>query len=109
VYADGGWATGKVELNAVSGPPGAGVAANTERRHDGWTFGGGVSYMIDPHVVHGIDYEHVKLDGERHEALSTGAVVGLPFRFDSDDIELQTVTARLSIKLDRDAAPVPLK
>ena len=38
--------------------------------------------MIDPHVVLGIDYENVKLDGERHEALSTGAIIGVPFRVD---------------------------
>lgn len=109
VYADGGWATAKVSLNAISGTPGAGVVENADRRHDGWTFGGGVSNMIDPHVVLGIDYENVKLDGERHEALSTGAIIGVPFRVNSGDIELQTVTARLSIKLDRDVDAVPLK
>jgi len=109
LYVDGGYATAKVGLNAVSGVPVAGVIENTDRRHDGWTFGGGLSYMIDSHVVLGVEYEHVKLDGERHEALSTGTVLNVPFSADTGDIELQTVTARLSIKLDRDLAPVPLK
>ncbi len=109
LYVDGGYATAKVGLDAVSGVPVAGVVENSERRHDGWTLGGGISYMIDPHVVLGIDYEHVKLDGERHEARSTGTVLNVPFSADTGDIELQVVTARLSIKLDRDVAPAPLK
>jgi outer membrane immunogenic protein len=108
VYADGGWASGQVALHAVSGPPGAGVIEDTERRHDGWTWGGGVSYMLVPNVVIGLDYEHVELDGKRHEAISTG-VAGVPLFIDSSDIELDTITARLSIKLDRDVVPAPLK
>jgi outer membrane immunogenic protein len=108
LYVDGGYATARVSLDAVSGPPGAGRLANTDERYDGWTYGGGLSYMIDPHVVLGIEYEHVKLDGERHEVLTTGTGV-TPFSVDSGDIELQVVTARLSIKLDRDLAPAPLK
>jgi outer membrane immunogenic protein len=108
IYADGGYATGKVKLHVVSGPPGAGVIEDTDRRHDGWTYGGGFSYMIHPNVVLGLDYEHVELDGERHEAISTG-VAGVPFSIDSGDVELDTVTARLSIKLDREIAPAPLK
>jgi outer membrane immunogenic protein len=109
VYADGGYASAKVDLNAVSGVPVAGVVERSDRRHDGWTYGGGFSYMIHPNVVLGLDYEHVELDGERHEALSTGTVANVPLTIDSGDVELDAITARLSIKLDRDIAPAPLK
>ena len=37
LYVDGGYATAKVGLDAVSGVPVAGVVENSERRHDGWT------------------------------------------------------------------------
>lgn len=96
VYGDGGWASARVRLDANSGPPGAGITAHTENRQDGWTYGGGIAYMIDPHVVLGVQYDFLKFDGERHSALTN---TGGPFVFDSSDIELQTVTARLSIKL----------
>ena len=78
VYADGGYANAKVTLNAVSGVPGPGVIANTEDRLDGWTVGGGLEYMIDPHIVLGVQYYYLKFDGERFQTTSTGSIIGVP-------------------------------
>ncbi len=107
LYADGGFATAQATLNVVSGAPVAGVIADMEKRHYGWVAGGGVERMIYPSVILGLEYDYVRLDPRVHSTLTTGAdtdpnVPGSrePVVIDSGNINLQTIAARLSIKLD---------
>jgi outer membrane immunogenic protein len=101
-YAKGGYATAEIRLDALSGPPGAGVAAAIQASQDGRSVGGGIEYMIAPRIVLGLEYQFVKLDAERHASTTTGTMEGLPINIALDDIELHAVTARVSIQLGAD-------
>jgi outer membrane immunogenic protein len=102
LYAKGGYASAEIRLDALSGPPGAGVAAEIEASQEGRSLGGGIEYMIAPRIVLGLEYQFVKLDAERHSTTTTGTVEGLPINIDLDDFDLHAVTARVSIQLGAD-------
>lgn len=107
LYAKGGYATAQVSLHALSGPPGGGVTAFTKDRHDGWTAGAGVAYMIAPGVVFGIEYDFVELDAERHSTRTVNLLPTEPIRVDTDDIEQHAILARLSLRIGGERTPVP--
>jgi len=100
-YGKAGYASANLDVSAVSGPPIAGISAVANHREDGWTAGAGWEYRIGRSLVFGIEYDYIDLSGSRFSSLTGGTVAGLPFRVDLDDLHMQTVTARLSILLDR--------
>jgi hypothetical protein len=51
--------------------------------------------------VFGIEYDYIDLSGAGFTSTTGGTVPGSPFRVDLDNLHMQTVTARLSILLDR--------
>lgn len=111
VYGKGGYASAEIDLFADDNFP-PDFVANTDERHHGWVIGGGLEYMLHPNVILGVDYSYIDLGSERHAApvlfQANGADTGL--EFDADvDAQIQAVTARLSIKLDREPTAVPLK
>ena len=79
----------------------AGISAVANHREDGWTVGAGWEYRIGRSLVFGIEYDYIDLSGSRFSSLTGGTVVGSPFRVDVDDLHMHTLTARLSILLDR--------
>jgi outer membrane immunogenic protein len=99
LYAKGGLATAEVTLDALSGPPGAGVEATMQARRSGRRAGGGVEYMIAPRLALGLEYSFTKFDAGRFSTVTTGTQPGLPITVDLDDIALHSVTARLSLRL----------
>jgi opacity protein-like surface antigen len=99
LYGKAGWANGNVDLSALSGA--TGISANVTRREDGWTAGGGWEYRIGRSLVFGVEYDYVSLSGNRFTGTTGGAAPGLPFNVDFNDLNMHTVTARLSILLDR--------
>jgi outer membrane immunogenic protein len=100
IYLSGGFAAGHISLDAVSGPPVAGVVGQVGGRINGYTLGGGGEYMIARNVAIGVQYDYIKLGGERFSAATTGTPDDTPFIVDVEDVDLMSVTARLSIKLD---------
>lgn len=110
LYAKGGFATADVTHSALSGPPGAGVAAEKEAAQNGRILGGGIEYMLGTRVVLGLEYNFVKLDDERERTTTTGTQPGLPITIDSDDIALHAVMARVSLRLGAEPSVAePLK
>ena len=100
LYGKAGYAVANVDLKVFSGPPGAGITANNNRREDGWTAGGGIEYRLMRSLVLGVEYNYVSLDGGRFTGTTGGTLPGLPFNADLDNFHMHTLTARLSILLD---------
>jgi len=100
-YGKGGYASANLDVSAVSGPPVAGISAVANHREDGWTAGAGWEYRIGRSLVFGVEYDYIDLSGSRFSSTTGGTVVGAPFRIDLDDLHMHTLTARLSILLDR--------
>ena len=101
IYGKGGYASANLDVSAVSGPPVAGISAVANHREDGWTAGAGWEYRIGRSLVFGVEYDYIDLSGSRFSSTTGGTVVGAPFRIDLDDLHMHTLTARLSILLDR--------
>ena len=101
LYGKAGYANANVDLKANSGSPVPGISAHTSSHENGWVIGGGIEYRIMRSLVFGIDYNYVTLGGDRFTTTTSGTAPGLPFNVDLDDVHVHTVTARLSILLDR--------
>jgi outer membrane immunogenic protein len=101
LYGKAGYANSNVDLKANSGSPVPGISAHTSSREDGWVIGGAIEYRAMRSLVFGIDYNYVTLGGGRFTTTTGGTAPGLPFSVDLDDVHIHTVTARLSILLDR--------
>jgi outer membrane immunogenic protein len=101
VYGKGGYASAEIKLFADDNISPDWIA-NTSERHDGWTVGGGVEYMLYPNVVLGVEYDYIDLGSERHTApvlgQANGGSTGLDFDADVD-AQIHAVSARLSIML----------
>ena len=100
-YGKAGYAGANLDVSAVSGSPLPGITADTNHRQDGWTAGAGWEYRIGRSLVFGIEYDYIDLSSSRFSSTTGGTVVGSPFRVDLDNLHMQTLTARLSILLDR--------
>jgi outer membrane immunogenic protein len=101
VYGKAGYASANLDVSVVSGSPVPGITADANHRQDGWTAGAGWEYRIGRSLVFGVEYDYIDLSGSRFSSTTGGTVVGSPFRVDLDNLRMQTVTARLSILLDR--------
>jgi outer membrane immunogenic protein len=101
VYGTGGYALGSVSSNAVN------VTGSdpVEDRNGGWYAGGGVEWQFKPNMILGVEYRHIELDTERHDS------VRFPGSDDRNvDATVDTIQARLTVKLGRDEPmPAPLK
>jgi outer membrane immunogenic protein len=100
-YGKAGYAGANLDVSAVSGSPVPGITATTNHREDGWTAGAGWEYRIGRSLLFGIEYDYIDLSSSRFSSTTGGTVVGSPFRVDLENLHMQTVTARLSILLDR--------
>jgi outer membrane immunogenic protein len=107
LYGKGGYANSNVDLGANSGPPVPGVTANDNRASDGWVMGGGLEYRIMRGLLFGVEYDYVDLGAASFATTTGGAVPGAPFNVALGDVHFQTVTARLSILLDRSPTVSP--
>ena len=108
-YGTIGWAVAGVDHRiSLSVPlgPGIGLSWSQQDVADGLAVGGGLEYAIRPDLIFGVQYLHLNLDA-RGEGLLAGGVLTQGSR----DVDLNTVTARLSFKWGGDccAAVAPLK
>jgi outer membrane immunogenic protein len=99
-YVKGGYAGANVELSAadrfdlITGFD----RFSEENTHHGWTIGGGLEFLATPNVVLGLEYNFYDFGEESY---------GERFRFVTgrdpveEDLQMHTVTARLSWKFNR--------
>ncbi len=99
IYTTGGFARGNATFRAVSAPPGGGVVGNIKQTLNGFTFGGGVEYMLFENVVIGGAYDFIRLDGATSGTATTGTPSSDPYVFSSRQVDINTVSLRLSLKL----------
>jgi outer membrane immunogenic protein len=108
VYATGGYAVAGVDHSiSVNIPVGPGIQLNWAKQDvaDGFAYGGGAEFAFANNVTFGVQYLHYDL-----QARGEGLVLGGTLSNGRRDVELDTVTARLSYKWGGDCcAAVPLK
>lgn len=102
LYAKAGWANAEITQHALSGPPGAGVIASVGGRRNGGVFGGGAEYRLTPDVSVGLQYDFARFGSDDHASTTTGTPPPQPFNLRGDDVDLHTLTARLSLRLGGD-------
>jgi outer membrane immunogenic protein len=112
-YVKGGYANARVDVfyddNIVPD-----FIADGNRRVSGWTVGGGLAVMLSPNILVGVQYDFVDLGDEEFSERIVNSATGLDagvgrLNVDSGN-EVHLVTARLSLKFNREAAaPAPLK
>ena len=93
-YGKGGYASSVIELQATSV---TGVIGRSGHRESGWIAGGGVESRIVSSLIFGLEYNYVSLSGDRFPGVTGGTAPGTPFNFDINNLQMHTVTARLSI------------
>ena len=94
-YAKAGFATGRVETSG-SGTSRGGVTVPIEalsetERHNGYTIGGGIEYMLTPYIVLGFEYDHVDLGSRRTET---------PVLFTNTRVQGSTLTRDVDVTAD---------
>ena len=105
-YATGGYASASIENQLIA--PGEGPVASSHERENGW-YVGGSDWALSPNVIFGIEYRHYQFT---EDTITPRDNLGIPVpegRWTLDP-SADSVTARLSFKLDtRAAEPAPLK
>src|SRR5262245_15601176 len=97
IYVMGGWVTAEIRLDGVAGPPVPGAKLGVRDRHDGWTVGGGLEWMLAPNWIVGLEYNYYRLEGATYNLQTFGAGV-VPVRIVLDDITINAVLGRVSYK-----------
>jgi opacity protein-like surface antigen len=97
IYGKAGYANANVDLSVSTAPGGSSF------KDDGWVYGGGLEYRLRRSLVLGVEYSYYDLGSG---SVPNPAGVG---RGDLDNLRFQTVTARLSILLDRSPTATPMK
>jgi len=113
VYGTGGWATGTVETQVLSGT-GTVSLDRTSHDQDGWFAGGGVEYALTQNLIFGVEYQHIDLGDDFHRSTADAGLPCPPIGYHCRDIGASEdiVRARLSYKFSGNewrAAPAPLK
>ncbi len=108
-YVKAGYAGANVELSAQDrfDEIGGFTRISDEKTHNGWTVGGGLEFLATPNIVLGLEYNFYDL-GEEDHFRRFDVAEGRPFI--ENDVDLHTVTARVSYKFNRVrevVAPLP--
>ncbi len=101
LYATGGYARAHATYRAVSGPPGGGVIGEVKQHLNGFTFGGGLEFMLARNVVIGAAYDFLRFDGQTTSIATTGTPSNDPYVFSSHQVDINAVSVRVSLKLDQ--------
>jgi outer membrane immunogenic protein len=96
VYGKAGGATGGISVDALSGPPGAGITYSETKRLWGVTAGGGIEYGLTSNITVGVEYDFTRLfAGQFNGLASNGASVSFGAK---SSFDVQSVLARVSYK-----------
>jgi outer membrane immunogenic protein len=106
-YVKGGYANADVDISSHRISNGQ-LTSSSSKRESGWNLGAGWEYAIKSNVILGVQYDFISLDGSDRFDTQRPGFATTDHR--EVDIDIHTVTARLSFKFDRDREPVrPLK
>ena len=91
IYAKGGYAGANVSLDYSDPDP---FEASVEEWHHGFNVGGGIEYAVTDSIILGVEYTFISL-GEEAFTIEDGPGDRVDFE---SDLEIQTITAKLSYK-----------
>ena len=97
LYVRGGYASGEVEIGSNVISTGQLTTTSSEREH-GWNIGAGWEYALSPNVILGLQYDYIRLNGSDRLNAQTPAFAASTTHHLDVDVDIQTVTARLSYK-----------
>jgi outer membrane immunogenic protein len=104
LYAKGGWAGASVDV------AGRNTATNDRFSFDdwrsGWVVGTGFEYKVTRNVSIGVEYDFIDLGSKNVSGVTRLAV---PVTISDNDMQIQSVTARLNYQFNRDDVRAPLK
>ena len=103
VYAKGGWAGAHVDISGLNTVLPDNFSVGDWR--NGCTVGGGAELKLSPSMGLGVEYSYMDLGSRSYAGITAAA---LPFTITDHDLQVQSVTARLNFKIQRDEY-VPLK
>jgi outer membrane immunogenic protein len=96
----GGWASADIDLRTSTTATGVLLTTSSEREN-GWTAGGSIEYAIWNHVVLGVQYDYVHFTVSDRLQIPVGG--GPVTARAGGEVDLQSLTARLSFKFGGEA------
>jgi outer membrane immunogenic protein len=93
-YGKGGWAI--ADLNLSGNNPGFPDSFSLSDTVNGWTVGAGIEWKIARNLSLAVEYSFIDL-GSRD--VSGETAIGIPFTLEGVDTQIQSITARLNVKL----------
>ncbi|MCK5932177.1 MAG: porin family protein [Fulvimarina manganoxydans] len=102
VYGTGGFAyAGRSQSTSVSGPFGGSFSESRDKFDTGYTVGGGIEYLIDPHVSLGLEYLYTDLGKSDWSATGRNAAGAVDFNAKTNDrTDFSTLWATISYRFD---------
>ena len=104
LYAKGGWAGASVDVT------GRNTTTNDKFSFDdwrsGWTVGTGFEYKVSRNISLGIEYSFIELGSDDITGVTRASV---PVSVRANDVQIQSITARLNYQFYRDEARAPMK
>jgi outer membrane immunogenic protein len=110
VYAKGGYAGANVEASVQDQITNVGGFCGSNQPqdpchgggtswHNGWVIGGGIERAIARNLTLGVEYNYIDLGSSRFTNLTSAATGTVAFD-QTIDVTVQTITARMSLKLN---------
>jgi outer membrane immunogenic protein len=94
LYGKGGWAVASLELSGNN--PGLPDSFSRSGTVNGWTAGAGVEWKLSRNLSLAIEYNFIDLDSGDVTGVTA---LGIPFTLSDVDTQIQSITARLNLKL----------
>ena len=102
VYGTGGFAyAGRSQSTSIFAPYGGSFSENKDKFDTGYTVGGGIEYLIDPHVSLGLEYLYTDLGKSDWSATGQNAAGAVDFNARTNDrTDFSTLWATISYRFD---------
>ena len=104
LYAKGGWAGASVD--SVGRNPTSLERFSFDDWRSGWTVGTGFEYKVSRNISLGIEYSFIELGSDDITGVTRASV---PVSVRANDVQIQSITARLNYQFYRDEARAPMK
>jgi len=104
LYAKGGWAGASVDV--VGRNPTSLDRFSVDDWRSGWTVGTGFEIKVSRNISLGVEYSFIDLGSQ---SISGTTRLSVPVSVRDNDVQVQSVTARLNYQFYRDEARAPMK
>ena len=91
IYAEGGYASAELDIDAVNIGPGLNPQA---KRSEGHFLGAGLDWAINENLIWGLEYNHIELD----DKMLSDSISVNTFNTNFGDVEVDTFSVKLTVK-----------